>query len=180
MKHFCCSVCFFNKNETLGCKATRLKWVVEELVMSMPVIGEMLYPHGLTECEWFERNLPERPDREVEMNTDKKSLIYRDTLKNEIQKVLLEVADTPLIDEYTSKLAVKLGTLVMKKIDDAPEADAAPVGKWENPYPNDIWDCYRCSECGSCFGRMTNFCPDCGSRLEADSMKGVRENGCAV
>ena len=121
MKRLCCSVCIFDKNEPLGCKATQLKWAVEELVMSMPVIGDALYPYGLTKCEWFEQKLQEMPVKEVEMNTND-DMISRGAAKIEIRKLMLEIADTPLVDEYTSKLASKLGELVMKKLDELPDA----------------------------------------------------------
>lgn len=49
-------------------------------------------------------------------------LICRSAAKTEIRKLMLEVADTPLVDEYTAKLATKLGELVMKKLDELPEA----------------------------------------------------------
>ena len=47
-------------------------------------------------------------------------LISRNVLKNEIHKTLLEIADTPLRDDYTSKLALRMGELILKKIDEAP------------------------------------------------------------
>lgn len=49
------------------------------------------------------------------MNND---LISRNALKTEINKTILEIADTPMPDDYTSKLALKLGKLMIKKIDE--------------------------------------------------------------
>ena len=49
------------------------------------------------------------------MNND---LISRKALKAEINKTILEIADTPMWDDYASKLALKLGKLMIKKIDE--------------------------------------------------------------
>lgn len=50
-------------------------------------------------------------------------LISRAPLKAEIHKTVLEVVDTPLPNDYASKLAVKMGELMMRKIDEAPTVD---------------------------------------------------------
>lgn len=47
-------------------------------------------------------------------------LIRRSVLKNEIHKTLLEIADTPLPNDYASRLALKMGELILRKIDEAP------------------------------------------------------------
>lgn len=44
-------------------------------------------------------------------------------------------------------------------------------GRWENPYPNDIFDCYRCSCCMTGFGREWKFCPNCGARMDGGGGK---------
>lgn len=51
-----------------------------------------------------------------------------------------------------------------------PAVDAEPVrhGKWLEPYKNDIWDCYRCSECGAAFDRTTKYCSNCGAKMDAE------------
>lgn len=50
----------------------------------------------------------------------------------------------------------------------APTIDAEPVrhGRWVKPYPNDIWDCYECSNCGAKYGRTWKHCPDCGAEMD--------------
>ena len=49
----------------------------------------------------------------------------------------------------------------------APTVDAEPVrhGRWDEPYPFDIWDCYKCSCCGYTDDREYNFCPNCGAKM---------------
>ena len=47
-------------------------------------------------------------------------LIDANALKNEVLRAVFEVADTPMPNEYASQLALKMGELVQKKIDDAP------------------------------------------------------------
>ena len=58
-------------------------------------------------------------------------------------------------------------------IDNAPAVDAEPVrhGRWENTYPNDIFDCYRCSCCMTGFGREWKYCPNCGARMDGGGGK---------
>lgn len=46
------------------------------------------------------------------------------------------------------------------------EALQEKTAKWEEPYPNDIWDCYQCSSCKFCSGTRTKFCPNCGAKME--------------
>ena len=52
----------------------------------------------------------------------------------------------------------------------APTVDAQPVrhGRWIEPYPYDIWDCYECSCCKEKFDKITNYCPNCGAKMDAE------------
>lgn len=98
-------------------------------------------------------------------------LISKAALKKEIQDVVLTVADTPLSNDYTSKLIMKMGELFRKKIDDAPGVDAEPVrpGRW---IPTKIrksfgtLNGFKCSLCDK--GRMNreNYCPNCGALMD--------------
>lgn len=54
-------------------------------------------------------------------------LIDGDGLRNEVHKAVLEVADTPMPNDYASNLAVQMGKLMLKKIDAAPAVDAVEV-----------------------------------------------------
>lgn len=38
--------------------------------------------------------------------------------------------------------------------------------EWEEPYKNDIWDCYRCTACGHKGINKTKFCSNCGAKME--------------
>ena len=55
-------------------------------------------------------------------------------------------------------------------IDETPTIDAEPVrhGRWKEPYPNDIWDCYECSCCGVKYDRTWNYCPNCGAKMDLE------------
>ena len=55
-------------------------------------------------------------------------LIDAIALKNEVLRVVLEVADTPMPNEYASKLALKMGKLIQKKIDEAPTVEVITNG----------------------------------------------------
>lgn len=101
-------------------------------------------------------------------------LISKAALKKEIQDVVLTVADTPLSNDYTSKLIVKMGELFRKKIDDAPGVDAAPVrhGRWIEVVEYDhVGDCssveYKCSECGRFEEECEPYC-NCGAKMDGD------------
>ena len=102
-------------------------------------------------------------------------LISKAALKKEIQDVVLTVADTPLSNDYTSKLIMKMGELFRKKIDDAPGVDAEPVrhGKW---ILNKHYGDYECSACGEGDFRVwdfkehnMNYCPNCGAKMDGDA-----------
>lgn len=55
-------------------------------------------------------------------------------------------------------------------VDSMPTIDAEPVrhGRWEEPYPLDIYDCYKCSCCGDTYDRTWNFCPNCGAKMDGE------------
>lgn len=55
-------------------------------------------------------------------------LIDANALKNEVLHAVFEVADTPMPNEYASKLALKMGELIQKKIDEAPTVEVITNG----------------------------------------------------
>lgn len=59
---------------------------------------------------------------------------------------------------------------VLAAINDAPTIDAVPVvhGQWEW-VGEDRWnDTYECSECGRLHTDDSNYCPNCGARMNKE------------
>lgn len=59
-------------------------------------------------------------------------------------------------------------------IDDAPSIDAVPVvhGHWILRKENSIYDMtyqYECSQCAQPNRSQTNYCPNCGSKMNGDA-----------
>ena len=73
-------------------------------------------------------------------------------------------------DVFENKAYAEGWNSLIKIIKEAPTVDAEPVrhGRWSEPYPNDIWDCYKCSECGNMTDRVTLYCPNCGAKMDAE------------
>lgn len=71
------------------------------------------------------------------MNPTAKRLIDANELRSKAYSAMLEIANTPLPNEYSSKLALKMGEMFQKLIDDEPTVeDAVSLGvieqfKWE-------------------------------------------------
>ena len=59
---------------------------------------------------------------------------------------------------------------VVGVLDEIAAVDAEPVrhGKWEEPYPYDYYDCYKCSCCGVKYDLTWNYCPNCGAKMDAE------------
>ena len=57
---------------------------------------------------------------------------------------------------------------IASDLEDMPPADVAPVvhGKWIKHYRGQINS--FCSVCGKEVGRCTNFCPDCGAKMDGE------------
>lgn len=55
-----------------------------------------------------------------------------------------------------------------KLIEEAPAADVVPVvhGRWGNYEP--FTDGYRCSHCKLTHRTCTNYCPNCGARMDGE------------
>lgn len=98
--------------------------------------------------------------------------INADTLRNKVHKAILEIADTPLPKDYASKLAVKMGEVFRKLIDEEPTIDAEPVrhGRWEH-LGGDEWCCSYCGEVihteGSWEKPEKKRCSECGAKMSA-------------
>lgn len=98
---------------------------------------------------------------------------------------------TDYIEREAAKLCVKehYDDAIIIALNKLPSADVAPVrrGRWHRyeqgqPFPcggrgtfcvlyND-W--FRCSECGVGFESATNYCPNCGAKMQGDDNEQVR------
>lgn len=114
------------------------------------------------------------------MNPTAKRLIDANELRSKAYSAMLEIANTPLPNEYSSKLALKMGEMFQKLIDDAPTVEAEPVrrGWWEDTHEYDPFTgIYKCSECGFFTtmttgsivdGKKDNYRPNCGAKMRGD------------
>ena len=91
-------------------------------------------------------------------------LIDADALKRVLNKVV----------EYDDDARQEIDAdFVFIAIDSTPTIDAAPVvqGRWES-----VCGCIvRCNSCGSEAARKSNFCPNCGAKM--DGKEKVANNG---
>lgn len=61
---------------------------------------------------------------------------------------------------------------VIELVEDQPTADVVEVkrGKWEKRtfivFDNEIKDSYHCSECNTTWDTATNYCPNCGAKMD--------------
>lgn len=99
--------------------------------------------------------------------------IDADALRSKARQAMLEIADTPLPNDYASKLAVKMGDMFQKLIDEAPTIDAEPArhGRWLGTI---------CSQCLSDLSNWADaayeeidsgslqYCPHCGAKMDAE------------
>ncbi len=88
---------------------------------------------------------------------------------------LLSGFDVRKVVEYDeSGCGMDYKAVPVEAIVNAPTIDAEPVrhGRWEEPYPHDICDCYKCSCCGDMYERAWNYCPNCGSKMDLEVQDG--------
>lgn len=59
---------------------------------------------------------------------------------------------------------------VLARVDEIPSADVAEVkhGKWIKPTSDPYTMLAKCSVCGFDLGFITNFCPNCGARMDGE------------
>lgn len=59
-------------------------------------------------------------------------------------------------------------------IDEFPAADVAPVvhGRWGWVGECGFNDCYICSECGKIAMNDSNYCPNCGAKMDKEATDG--------
>lgn len=61
---------------------------------------------------------------------------------------------------------------VQEWLDEQPTVDVVEVkrGKWEKRtfivFDNEIKDSYHCSECNTTWDTATNYCPNCGAKMD--------------
>ena len=96
-----------------------------------------------------------------------KDYISRERLKKEIDLTLKKLKTFPTMTTQVMHMQIAFDTLA-SMVNDAPAADVAPVkhGKWEgeDPITN-----FVCSVCGSLEEYDTNYCPNCGARMDGDT-----------
>lgn len=90
---------------------------------------------------------------------------------------LIDADELEMINNWTFAKPPFSRKTVQKMIDMARTIDAVPVrhGKWIHDgydHPHGI-DWIHCSECGkrdvNCPASITNYCPNCGARMDADA-----------
>lgn len=107
------------------------------------------------------------------MNPTAKRLIDANELRSKACSAMLEIANTPLPNEYSSKLVLKMGEMFQKLIDDAPTVEVEPVrrGWWEH-LGGDEWCCSYCGSVihteGSWEKPTKRYCFDCGARMDGE------------
>ena len=113
------------------------------------------------------------------MNPTTKRLIDANELRSKAYSAMLEIANTPLPNEYSSKLALKMGEMFQKLIDDAPTVEVEPMrrGRWEHYKTMHNIVCsvckshrpYKKTERGYHVVWNANYCPNCGTKMEKDA-----------
>lgn len=64
--------------------------------------------------------------------------------------------------------------VVLDEIDSIPAAAVAPVvhGRWRLVCEFGFNDCYICSECGKIAMNDSNYCPNCGAKMDKEATDG--------
>lgn len=96
--------------------------------------------------------------------------------KQSLAKLTVEGGDK----EYVEAIVKTLSEVVPYLLDDSPAADVQPVkhGRWIGIYeycealdlrPTGLGVYYWCSECDKAEKKTSDFCPNCGARMDGDS-----------
>ena len=98
-------------------------------------------------------------------------LIDADAMTNELIKGIEEDTDKSI----QSSLAKSVCMLICKAIERQPTIDAEPVrhGKWRQTYLDheafgERPSIFYCSACCACSNVKTNYCPNCGARMDEE------------
>lgn len=104
--------------------------------------------------------------------------IDADKLSQKVRRAILGIADTPLPNEYASKLAVKMGEAFQKLIDEAPTAVRRGRWQFEARGKDGRTEQPVCSWCGatpkyyvpknSVGMQVPPYCHECGTNMDAE------------
>jgi hypothetical protein len=100
---------------------------------------------------------------------NEKRLIDANALKDRF-KLRLDWLKLDVHDEYTKGLYHGCD-YDMALIEEQPTVDAVEVvhGRWHEVDGETEWEChYRCSKCFTRSYELTNYCPNCGAKMDGD------------
>lgn len=83
--------------------------------------------------------------------------------KQSLAKLTVEGGDK----KYAEAIARTLSEVVPHLLDDLPAADVQPVKRGE--WGKRAYGRLQCSYCGKCEDIATDFCPNCGARMDGDT-----------
>ena len=99
------------------------------------------------------------------INTEPSDLISREDLLKKAEKCNITKYSTNSVNIITTDV------VTVENIKKAPSVSAERVGEWQYekmvmPLSNHTKDSYRCSVCHTHWDCETNYCPNCGARME--------------
>lgn len=100
--------------------------------------------------------------------------IERSDFKKILKEEMQILKDTPGKDDWDKGIMQGIKESIIH-LNATPSADVAPVvhGKWRWT-GSDKWnDCYECSKCGKISLDDSNFCPNCGAKMDGGAESAV-------